>query len=136
MKTKATMIDPVCHMTIDPANAAGSVEHGSQTYYFCSAHCVAKFKRDPQSFLNPPQAPIAIQPVSISRTKPAAQSAQSEVDYTCPMHPEIVQKGPGSCPICGMALEPKTISLEHDEANPELVEMTRRFWVCVVLTFP
>ena len=136
MKTHPTTIDPVCHMTVDPSNAAGSVEHGGQTYYFCSTHCVAKFKRNPQSFLNPPQTPIAIQPISISRTKPAAPSDQSEVDYTCPMHPEIVQKGPGSCPICGMALEPKTISLEQDEANPELVEMTRRFWVCVVLTFP
>jgi Cu+-exporting ATPase len=129
-------IDPVCHMTVDPATAAGSFEYGGQTYYFCSTHCVAKFKSDPQKFLNPSQTPIAIQPISISRTKPAAPSDQSEVDYTCPMHPEISQKGPGSCPICGMALEPKTVSLEHDEPNPELVEMTRRFWVCVVLAFP
>ena len=128
-------------MTVDPATAAGSVDHDGQTYYFCSTHCVAKFKRDPQSYLQPQPAPITIQPISIGRAKTSSQTTasparESAVDYTCPMHPEIVQKGPGSCPICGMALEPKTISLDHDEANPELVDMTRRFWVCVVLTLP
>ena len=134
-------IDPVCHMTVDPATAAGSVDHDGQTYYFCSTHCVAKFKRDPQSYLQPPPAPVAIQPISIGSAKTSSQTTaspvdESAVDYTCPMHPEIVQKGPGSCPICGMALEPKTISLDHGQANPELVDMTRRFWVCVVLTLP
>ena len=134
-------IDPVCHMTVEPATAAGSVDHDGQTYYFCSTHCVAKFKRDPQSYLQPPPAPVAIQPISIGSAKTSSQTTaspvdESAVDYTCPMHPEIVQKGPGSCPICGMALEPKTISLDHDQANPELVDMTRRFWVCVVLTLP
>jgi Cu+-exporting ATPase len=128
-------------MTVDPATAAGSVDHDGQTYYFCSTHCVAKFKRDPQSYLQPQPAPVTIQPISIGRAKTSSQTAasprdESAVEYTCPMHPEIVQKGPGSCPICGMALEPKTISLEHDEKNPELIDMARRLWVCVVLTFP
>src|SRR5215475_948183 len=101
------VIHPVCVMTVDPASAAGSYEYQGKTYYFCAMHCLHRFEKDPESFLNP--AP-----------KPTNKAQQ----YTCPMHPEIIRDGPGSCPICGMALEPLTASLE-EEANAELKDMTR-----------
>ncbi|HZN07725.1 MAG TPA: heavy metal translocating P-type ATPase [Pyrinomonadaceae bacterium] len=119
-----TEIDPVCGMTVDPAKAAGSFEYQGKTYYFCSSHCLHRFREDPERFIAKPESP----PPAKVETKPGQK-------YTCPMHPEIVRDGPGSCPICGMALEPVTVSLE-DEENPELVDMTRRFWVCLVLTIP
>ena len=114
-------IDPVCGMTVDPATAAGSYDYQGTSYYFCNPSCLTRFKADPESFLQPraAQAP----PVS------------SDALYTCPMHPEIVQHGPGACPKCGMALEPMTISAD-DGPNPELVDMTRRFWIGVVLGAP
>lgn len=108
-------IDPVCHMTVDPATAAGSYDYNGQTHYFCSTHCVEKFKLDPPSFLNPnPQAPI--QPISIGRVKavdpnvaePQSKNVRNEratAEYTCPMHPEVRQDKLGSCAKCGMALE-------------------------------
>ena len=117
-------LDPVCGMTVDPNRAAGSYEYKGTTYYFCSTHCVHRFREDPEKFLKP----VAPQPVQIEHPRPTQK-------YTCPMHPEIVRDAPGSCPICGMALEPVTASLE-DEENPELVDMTRRFWVCLLLTIP
>jgi len=121
-------VDPVCGMKVDPDNAAGSFEYQGKTYYFCSTHCLHRFRENPESFLNPvPQAPIGI----TRQPKPVARDQK----YTCPMHPEIVRDGPGSCPICGMALEPLTVSLDQEE-NPELVDMTRRFWIAVVLTIP
>src|SRR5437764_14955436 len=103
-------IDPVCHMSVDPEHAAGSSIYQGKTYYFCSKGCVAKFEAQPQKYLEPATS----QP-------PAATAAE----YTCPMHPEVVRSGPGSCPICGMALEPREITAEQD--NPELVDMQRRF---------
>jgi Cu+-exporting ATPase len=106
-------------MEVTPARAAGSFEYRGQTYYFCAKSCLAKFQADPEKYLRP-------------RT---AVEAKPGVEYTCPMHPEVVQIGPGTCPICGMALEPKEIQLEDGE-NPELVDMQRRFWVAVVLTIP
>ena len=119
---KATALDPVCGMTVDPDHAAGSFEYQGKTYYFCSTHCLHRFRENPESFLKPieitrPQEPVAGQ------------------KYTCPMHPEIIRDAPGSCPICGMALEPMVASLD-EAANPELVDMTRRFWVAVVLAIP
>ncbi|HET6853102.1 MAG TPA: heavy metal translocating P-type ATPase [Pyrinomonadaceae bacterium] len=122
-------LDPVCGMTVNPDSAAGSFEYQGKTYYFCSTHCLHRFRENPESFLTK-AAPI--QPIGITRSQPASKVAQK---YTCPMHPEIVRDGPGSCPICGMALEPMTASLE-DEENPELIDMTRRFWVAVVLSIP
>jgi len=118
-------LDPVCGMTVDPARAAGSYEYKGNTYYFCSTHCLHRFREDPERFLvkeesSPPESPA---PKSAGQT------------YTCPMHPEIVRDGPGSCPICGMALEPRVVTLE-DEENPELASMSRRFWVSLVLTLP
>jgi Cu+-exporting ATPase len=129
MLTTAAQIDPVCGMTVDPDTAPGSVEYQGKTYYFCSTHCMHRFKENPQSFLHP-------QPIGITtRSKPGAVATGSVQKYTCPMHPEIVRDGPGSCPICGMALEPVTASLD-DEENPELRDMGRRFRVSVVLTVP
>src|SRR5689334_9512735 len=92
--------DPVCGMDIEEQNAAGSVEYGGKRYYFCNPSCLQKFKADPERYLNP-------QP----RTVIPANSRQAE--YTCPMHPEIVRNGPGSCPICGMALEPREVTAEE-----------------------
>ena len=134
--TASGVIDPVCGMTVDPDRAAGSVEYKGKTYYFCSTHCVHRFREDPEKFLN--QAAPAPQPMGITRQPVGITREEKPVvgkKYTCPMHPEIVRDGPGSCPICGMALEPLTVSLD-EEANPELVDMTRRFWVAVVLTIP
>ena len=162
--TKATAIDPVCHMRVDPESAAGSFEFEGQTYYFCAKHCLHKFTQNPKQFLQPAPTPIGIQPVSITRAKdktpftcpmhpeventgpgscpkcgmalePAIYTPQSQSKYTCPMHPEIVSDQPGSCPICGMALEPTKVALT-DEENPELVDMRRRFWVSVTLAVP
>src|SRR5688572_19704832 len=130
-----TALDPVCGMTVDPDRAAGSVEYKGTTYYFCSTHCVHRFREDPEKFLQKSTVTIQPQPIGITRQPPKAETASTGTKYTCPMHPEVIRDGPGSCPICGMALEPLTISLE-DEANPELVDMTRRFWSAVVLTIP
>jgi Cu+-exporting ATPase len=162
--TKATAIDPVCHMRVDPESAAGAFEFEGQTYYFCAKHCLHKFSQNPKQFLQPAPAPIGIQPVSITRAKdttpftcpmhpeventgpgscpkcgmalePAIYTPKSQTKYTCPMHPEIVSDQPGSCPICGMALEPMNVALT-DEENPELVDMRRRFWISVALASP
>ena len=117
----AEVLDPVCGMTISPDDAVGHVDHRGQTYYFCNESCLEQFRNDPDRFLNP------------GARQPPVVPAGTE--WTCPMHPEIVRSEPGSCPICGMALEPKTISLE-DAGNPELEDMTRRFRVSAALTAP
>ncbi len=114
-------IDPVCGMTVQPATAAGSYEYRGTTYYFCNPSCLNRFKADPESFLKP-------------RGESASASATDAL-YTCPMHPEIVQHGPGACPKCGMALEPMTVSLD-DGPNPELVDMTRRLWIAGAIGAP
>src|SRR5688572_31748691 len=106
---EATATDPVCGMNVDPASAAGSHTHGGITYYFCSKHCLEQFKADPAKYLHPSPAPVPETP----------KGAQ----YTCPMHPEIVQVGPGSCPKCGMALVPIAGTGEADDS--ELRDLTR-----------
>jgi len=118
-------------MSVDPARAAGSVEHAGKTWYFCSTHCVAKFKADPERYLNP--SPPAL--VQLGSMVPAADVAAAGTEYTCPMHPEVVSNRPGSCPKCGMALEPRTITLDEGP-NPELVDMTRRLCVGALLGLP
>jgi Cu+-exporting ATPase len=118
------VVDPVCGMTISPADSVGEIEHDGQTYHFCNDSCLQRFKRDPQQFVGPAAA----------RHAPEA-SADPDAEFTCPMHPEIRQKGPGSCPICGMALEPVNVSLE-EQPNEELADMTRRFRWSLVLTAP
>ena len=114
----ATAIDPVCGMTVDPATAEHRFEHDGATTYFCSAHCRDKFAVDPGKYA--------------AKMPPAQASAPDGVIYTCPMHPEIRQRGPGNCPICGMALEPE----QPTAPSPELVDFTRRFWIGLVLTLP
>lgn len=113
-------IDPVCGMTIDPQTAAGSFTYKDTEYFFCAIGCLNRFREDPEKFL----APKKEEPV------------KEGVEYTCPMHPEILQIGPGSCPLCGMVLEPKVFSLDAEEDKTELNDMTRRFWVCALLTLP
>ena len=111
----ATVRDPVCGMAVDPADAkGGSATHGGQAYHFCSSGCRAKFEADPERYLQP-------------ETTSAAAPAPEGAIYTCPMHPQIRQAGPGTCPLCGMALEPEMPGLE-DEDNPELRDFSRRFF--------
>src|SRR6185295_3412531 len=133
------VIDPVCGMTVDTESPAGSFEHRSQTYYFCSRHCLEKFRKDPDAFLATPQATMTqLVGIQSARSQPDENSQISSApdsSYTCPMHPEVVRDAPGSCPICGMALEPRTASLQ-EEVNPELREMSLRVWVSVVLSVP
>ena len=131
--------DPVCGMTVDPRSAKHRAEHEGETYLFCGAGCLEKFKAEPARYIAASQAHDHTGPDVRSETgrarEPATPSARTRVQYTCPMHPEIVRDGPGACPICGMALEPMTVSLEQ-ETSPELIDMTRRFWVGTVLTVP
>jgi Cu+-exporting ATPase len=127
-----TAIDPVCGMSVNKRSPAATVEFDAQTYFFCSQHCVQKFRADPQRYLAPPAQSVT--QIGISREPKEAPSAIAR-QYTCPMHPEIVRDGPGICPICGMALEPRTIAATEEE-NPELADMTRRLWLSVLLTLP
>jgi Cu+-exporting ATPase len=112
--------DPVCGMTVDPANSQHRFEYRGETFHFCSAGCRAKFAAEPEQYLTP--------------RMPKADAPEGTI-YTCPMHPQIRQTGPGSCPICGMALEPEVASLDAPP-NPELADMTRRFWIGLVLALP
>ena len=115
--------DPVCGMMVDPHTTAHRTDHGGRPYYFCSAGCREKFLADPERYVDP------------SATEAKAEPVPEGTTYTCPMHPEIRQVGPGSCPICGMALEPVLVSLDTGP-NEELIDMTRRFWIGLVLTLP
>ncbi|MGZ7079533.1 MAG: HAD-IC family P-type ATPase, partial [Thermoanaerobaculia bacterium] len=122
METKPH-IDPVCGMTVDPERAAGTSIYQGETIYFCNKGCKAKFDADPTKYIAKPEPKPEPKP-------PAA----SDVIYTCPMHPEVRQIGPGVCPKCGMALEPAGAVAEEDDS--ELRNMNRRFWVSVVLALP
>jgi P-type Cu+ transporter len=115
--------DPVCGMTVDPHTAKHRADYAGRPYYFCSAGCRTKFLADPDRYLAPKEKELS------SRLVPEGTV------YTCPMHPEIRQIGPGSCPICGMALEPVLVDVEQGP-NPELIDMTRRFWIGLALTVP
>ena len=115
--------DPVCGMWVDPHTAKHRAEHAGRPYYFCSAGCREKFLADPQRYLAPAEG------------RPAAPPVPEGTIYTCPMHPEVRQVGPGSCPICGMALEPVMATAETGP-NPELVDMRRRFRIGLALTVP
>ncbi len=119
-KADGKAIDPVCGMTVDPATSAHKATHESTTYFFCSAGCRTKFVADPEKYLGDRPEPAPVIPGAI---------------YTCPMHPEVRQEGPGSCPICGMALEPETVTAEAP-VNHELIDFTCRFWVGLALTLP
>jgi Cu+-exporting ATPase len=118
-------------MTVDPNRAAGAYTHAGQTYHFCSTHCLEKFRTNPVRYLEGPPEPMPGLALEPSGTAPAG----SQVEYFCPMDPEVVSDRPGSCPKCGMALEPRTVTAEEGP-NPELADMSRRFWVGVVLGLP
>ena len=120
------VVDPVCGMTIIPAAAVGSVDYNGRKYFFCSESCLTQFRDDPARFVD--------RKTVIETSGPPVQPAAG-TKWTCPMHPQIVRDEPGSCPICGMALERMTVSAEEDD-HTELREMTRRFWVSTVLTTP
>ncbi len=153
--------DPVCKMVIDPKAAAGSSIYKGVTYYFCALHCKKKFDADPEAYVGEkakeavstsvqapkgtkytcPMDPEIVQdkpgscPICGMALEPLIPALSlTKTEWTCPMHPEVVSDSPGNCPKCGMALEPKTVSVE--EENPELIDMTRRFWAGVVLTIP
>jgi len=113
-------LDPVCGMSVDPANSKHRFDCHGETFHFCSAGCRTKFVADPAKYLD--------------KTTPEPELPAGTI-YTCPMHPQIRQVGPGSCPICGMALEPEVASLETGP-NPELADMTRRFWIALALSAP
>ena len=117
----STVKDPVCGMEVDPQQTAHRHEYGNEIHYFCSAHCVGKFRADPTLYLEGHKTPAALPP--------------ADAAYTCPMHPEIVQVGPGACPICAMALEP-VVPTADSNPNPELIDMTRRFWAGAALAVP
>ena len=118
----APVNDPVCGMTVNPEKSDYHAHHADQDYHFCSAGCRTKFVADPDRYLSP-------DPVS------AQEDVPDGTVYTCPMHPEIRQQGPGSCPICGMALEPETVSLDTGP-DPEYIDMRRRFWISAAFSLP
>jgi P-type Cu+ transporter len=134
--------DLVCGMKVDPERAKARREHEGKTYYFCSEDCATKFVSAPEKYLS---AKLAATPSAhVAAILPATPTPSSRstltptaagVEYTCPMHPEIVRTSPGACPICGMALEPRVASLE-EAPNHELISMSRRFWLSVALTAP
>src|SRR6185369_15844796 len=159
-----TMVtDPVCGMTIAAEEAAATVTHGGQTYYFCAEGCARRFRENPAAYSAEvpaekaaPAAPAA--PAGVEYTCPmhpevrqpgpgscpkcgmalepvAPAPTRARTQWTCPMHPQIVRDAPGSCPICGMALEPRTVSVDEGP-DPELADMTRRFWIGLALTLP
>jgi Cu+-exporting ATPase len=136
--------DPVCGMTVVPEKAAAKVAHAGKNYYFCSKGCAERFSHEPEKFLTGPAstgtqyASESVEHGMVKRSAsaiPRSPADHKEVRYTCPMHPEIVQFGPGSCPICGMALEPMDAFAEV-EADPDYDSMLRRFWVSAALSLP
>src|SRR5580693_8575241 len=113
---KVDVRDPVCGMTVDPAKAKGMEEHAGAQYYFCGLGCAARFRAEPEKYLQP-------------RVVAPPLKTELETEYICPMDPEVSRMGPGSCPKCGMALEPREISAVEDHS--ELRDMTRRLWISV-----
>src|SRR5436190_4108611 len=113
--------DPVCGMSVDPARTPHRAEHDGQSYFFCGARCRERFIAEPARYVS---------------EKPMQEQATAGTQWTCPMHPEIIRDAPGACPICGMALEPLTPVAGEEPENPELRDMTRRFWVAAALSIP
>jgi Cu+-exporting ATPase len=140
--TTSTVTDPVCGMSVDPQTAR-SAEHDGELFYFCSQSCLTKFQNDPQGVLAKAAEREQKKPdhSCCSHDTPDAAAVPESVStsgaiYTCPMHPEVEQTGPGSCPICGMDLEPKVVDANDDAGDEQLQDMTRRFWVGVLLSVP
>ena len=141
-RTTHEVTDPVCGMSVDPGSAEHQLLHDGETVYFCSGHCQAKFAADPGRYATTPAHAPQHDGQDHGGHDHAGQGGAGVladeadvVEYTCPMHPEIRQPGPGACPICGMALEPVTVTADTGPSQ-ELVSMTRRFWVGVVLSLP
>src|SRR4051794_17001351 len=132
--------DPVCGMQVQPDRAAGKTDFKGRTYYFCGLGCKKKFDSDPERYLQIKPAPPLTQltsinlPTDMPGRESVGRAERAAAEYTCPMHPEVRQKGPGSCPKCGMALEPVEASAE--ESNDELQDMQRRFWISAAFTIP
>ena len=141
--------DPVCGMNVDSARAASQMDCQGKKYYFCCKSCAERFAADPERYLRPKEAAA---PESVSTPEPQTSASAicdacgsisemdgpapaARIEYICPMDPEVLSDKPGACPVCGMALEPRTISLA-EEANPELNDMRRRFWLSLALTIP
>src|SRR5437016_7932913 len=136
--------DPVCGMMVAAEKAAAKIEHAGNTYYFCSTRCAERFSDEPEKFLAAPgtagmeQGPAHAEHDAARHSGATASRAatdEKKIRYTCPMHPQIIQIGPGSCPICGMALEPMDVFAEV-EADPEYDSMRQRFWISAVLSLP
>jgi Cu+-exporting ATPase len=136
--------DPVCGMMVPPEKAAAKIDHAGETYYFCSKGCAERFSHEPEKFLSASgivgmdHGPAHTEHGAADHSGATASRASTEgkkIRYSCPMHPQIVQIGPGSCPICGMALEPMDVFAEV-EADPEYESMRLRFWISVVLALP
>lgn len=123
-------IDPVCGMDVDSSSPL-RYQYGGRTYFFCSQHCLQRFRADPGRFVSPQEKQRPHSPGAAS----GSGSSSVEADYTCPMHPEVVRDRPGACAICGMALEPRALTAV-EEVNPELIDMSRRFWLSLGLTVP
>jgi heavy metal translocating P-type ATPase len=124
---QSAAVDPVCGMTVDPRVTPFEFVHGGKSYHFCCRGCLERFKADPAEFL-------AEEGVELPAPAPARTRAVGAM-YTCPMHPELVSDAPGACPKCGMALEPRTVAAD-EEISPELLDMSRRFWISLALTVP
>jgi len=155
----ATTTDPVCGMSVLPGTAAGTMTYAGQQYHFCSIHCQQKFVTEPEKYTNRKTAPATptetdaidtytcpmhpevrqigpgICPKCGMGLTPLEAPSISKIEYVCPMHPEVVSDHPGSCPKCGMALEPRTVE-QQEGPNHEQIDMTRRFWVGLLLGLP
>jgi Cu+-exporting ATPase len=130
-----TVKDPVCGMSVDPATAQHRADRAGETYFFCSAGCRAKFLADPSKYIGQSDTGHPVHHHHHHDAAPVAVPGGTDVIYTCPMHPQIRHKGPGHCPICGMALEPLNAA-DADGPNPELIDMSRRFWIGLALALP
>src|SRR5258708_5075211 len=131
--------DPVCGMTVDPAKAAAQLDHRGETYFFCAKGCAQKFAANIEHYLSQSSAPFVAMSTVSNSMKPATPSEptpeRKQIRYTCTMHPEIIQLGPGACQKCGMALEPMDITAE-ETPDAEYISMRKRFWFSAILTVP
>ena len=134
-----TETDPVCGMKVSQARAAATLEHAGKRYYFCAQSCAEKFRAHPDSYLHATQAKhlsnLVVLTPAHAAPAPRPQPITGPVEYICPMDPEVLEHQPGACPICGMALEPRVVTL-GEESNSELDDMRRRFWIAAALTAP
>jgi len=142
---KASAKDPVCGMSVDPAKAAGTVEHAGTAYYFCSRGCAERFTKEPEKYLSAartaamhavPASDAQLPSETAAHARAGNSAGGNQNRYTCPMHPEIIQLGPGPCPKCGMALEPMDVVAAAEQSDPEYDSMWKRFWVAAALSAP